>query len=227
MNETPAPNSPAQPDAAKPGTVGPAAIMLQKLMSAISRAIYGSPGEVPETRLTGVWKSVQECIASQWILPCDAESLQKLRDWDAEHAKLEKIIETHSGAAALAYWQQHRIDHLDSVAAAGTSLDVLSRQEVEERFLRTSNDAKEREVQLYKANIPTARAIAAGVAEIVAKQVSDIIESEKTLHARWGVPYTPSAIVQQLRRAEKQVMAVVAADASPIGPRSIFPYLPL
>jgi hypothetical protein len=127
--------------------------------------------------------------------------------------------------AADLFEEQHSNLHGRVNAAGHETSTILSREELERKFLTIRQSAYAGQEALYQKNILTARAIAAIAADSLREHAIELEASEKDRFTRYGLPYTGSPLVNAVRNAEKFVRARVQPDVGANSPAVIMPWL--
>ncbi len=223
---TPAPPAPdpqreVTPEA-NPEAVGAATQFYRNMVRRVSEFLHD-----PKSNLSGPNRLIAELLDRRDAIICSQAHAEKIKAWEAEWQRLQKIVNDHDVfAAARAFaLQQEELAGQVTTPEEHAKTQVLAREGLEQKFLLTRESAKQAQQKLFAANIETARAVSETAAEILAEHAVTLEAAEKARFAEYGLIYHGSELVNAVQRARQSLLGRVQANMGQAPPSLLMPWL--
>jgi len=204
------------PEADEPG-------FLEKLGTVISRVLAVAP------RLRGydlTARAILESIGGQNLVISRAE-FDRLKAFQIQHDRCTAAVNSLHEAGAKEAWLKHMASlaasisdgKVDQVAGRPLSDFVLD-------YEQRGQAARNERTKIYLASLPECRVICGRFISLAEKKIATMESFDRRQHSQFGVGYSPSPLITQLRKTISISKArIVQSMGGGLGPRELLPFI--
>ena len=153
--------------------------------------------------------------------------LSALKTLQARWLKARDLLNASTDSAAKTAFAQHLRELSGSIAAGEDSPPEFSWESWQQKFATRMAASKQAMHLVCVAAIPLASRACEAFCRVANDLATEQEKREAAQHAVYGIPYTPSGLVSQLKRAAQMARGRIPANQeyASTSPRAMLPYL--
>jgi hypothetical protein len=212
-----------QPEPSPAETPSAETIFLRGFLGKISRILREDADQ--KTKLTGSARLVAELLDSSGKVFLWKSEHEALVAWQKKADELWQVhLRYNNGTADEKFHEQLATLHATASQPGHQSSDILSRDEIRQKYELVRTSARLAQEKLFRENLPLAKKLSARVEAILLEELPTLEESERQRFASYGLTVA-SPIPAAVRAAAQFVTSRTASAQGTGSPRELLPWL--